>query len=272
MRKAILFIFSALLGLYILANGYLYSTQDNQIYTQRVNRIEIAELPNYAINLKTAGGIILSGVQLPSQKEDAPIILTFGGNAHDVTGLAHFLWKDVFEQQAGVVGISYRGYPNAVGQSGGVPNQKALEQDALQIYDMFSQENRPVYTVGYSLGTYFATYVASQRDVAGVGLIAPFASMLKMATDKYPYMLVKPLLKSPLRTDELLKGVKAPVHIFVAGQDGLIPDTHPLILKEKVKQLATYKVLTHATHNNVLHEPKLVLSLRELLNKDDVGH
>jgi hypothetical protein len=68
----------------------------------------------------------------------------------------------------------YRG----IGFSAGSPDVMAFRQDALRLYDALtsSRPGRPVIVYGFSLGTAMATYVASQRKVAGLILAGTIAT------------------------------------------------------------------------------------------------
>ena len=63
--------------------------------------------------------------------------------------------------------------------------EKALFKDALTLYDWLIKEQKipsqQIFIMGYSLGSGVATYLASQRSVQGVILMAPYASIKALA-------------------------------------------------------------------------------------------
>ena len=88
-------------------------------------------------------------------------LVYFGGNAEAVEAQ-----RDTFAQwfpSHTVYLPAYRGY----GASEGSPSEGALKQDALAFFDHAAARHASVDVIGRSLGSGVASYVASQRAVAG---------------------------------------------------------------------------------------------------------
>jgi alpha-beta hydrolase superfamily lysophospholipase len=124
----------------------------------------------------------LRGWEYASSNPNAPIILFFNGNGMTVDRSDSF-YRQLVQTGAELCVYDYRG----IGFSAGSPDVMAFRQDALRLYDSLaaSRPGRPVIVYGFSLGTAMATYVASQRKVAGLilaGTIATAAEELPVYT------------------------------------------------------------------------------------------
>lgn len=250
MKRSRLFLIpAALLAIYGGVATYFYSIQDAMIFPQTVKPLPPATRttnPNMQLISIGVNGAMLNGLLLPPLEkytEPPTLVLAFGGNAHDVTGFVAFLKNGVYRHaNVAVAGFSYRGYPNALGKpSTGTPTEENIEADALQIHDLMNMQVKPrrVVVIGYSLGTAVATYVAQQRPVAAVALLAPFSSMSDLVKYKYAFLPVDALLKYPFDTEARLKEMAArppgeyghpPLTIMYSPVDGLIPAGEPLKL------------------------------------------
>lgn len=259
---------------YIGGGAFLYNTQEDFIFPARINEIDAEPLQPYVQNITTPDGTVLNGLIIEGKAKNAPLVLAFGGNAHDVTGFTYFLHHEVFLREATVVGFSYRGYPNANGQSGGTPSQQNLEADAVFLYDHFTEKFAPqegqikTLTVGYSLGTAIATHVATKRDVSALGLVAPFASIGEIAAKKYWFYPTKKLLKHPFNTINIIPQVTAPILILEADNDGLIPPQHPtrLVKAATAAKKVELQTVPNTHHGSLPNDPTVPDRLRVLLD------
>ena len=256
---------------YLASMALVYTQQAKFIfpaaYGLRINKIEATPLAPHVETVTTPDGTELSGVVFESQTENAPLVLTFGGNAHDVTGFAYFLHHTVYEQKAHVVGFAYRGYPHANGHSAGKPTQDRVFADATHLYDIFTErfDANAVLTVGYSLGTSVAIHVAAERAVDGVGLIAPFSSITSVAQQNYWFYPVEQLLKYPFDSRQMLENVTAPILILAAEQDGVLPDNEAKKLAS-ANPKATVIALGDTDHVSVINDSSVPMHLRRLIN------
>jgi hypothetical protein len=121
----------------------------------------------------------LRGWKYPSSKPNAPVILFFNGNGMTIDRSDPF-YRQLVQTGAELCVYDYRG----IGFSAGSPDVMAFRQDALRLYDSLtaSSPGRPVIVYGFSLGTAMATYIASQRNVAGLILAGTIAS----AVEEFP--------------------------------------------------------------------------------------
>lgn len=144
---------------------------DEESYTALLECEEAEEL-----SIKTESGV-LGGWFLHQSKTQAPLVLYFGGNGENSSTAIKNLVNS--EEKRGAYSgchFAYVDYPS-YGKSEGDISAEALRKYALEVYDYLV--NRPevteVIVIGYSLGTGVANYLASEREVAGLILMAPYA-------------------------------------------------------------------------------------------------
>ncbi len=131
------------------------------------------------------------------------------------------MYKALFPDHA-IYAVNYRGY----GGSTGSPSQAALFQDALAIYDHVKANHLAVSTIGWSLGSGVATYLASERDINKLVLITPFDSILNVAKHQYPLYPIEQLLRDHYNSAAIAPKVDSKVLILIAEEDRLIPPAH----------------------------------------------
>jgi pimeloyl-ACP methyl ester carboxylesterase len=207
--------------------------QTSLILPARVNSVDTppASLNPEYLSLKTPDGNTLHGVLFAS-KNTSPttLILAFPGNMHNAVGFATYLKNNVFpEQDVAIAALSYRGYPNGITPpSTGTPSQKAMFEDGLFIYDTLFQRLHPavVKIVGYSIGTAVSNHIALHRPVESMALLAPIASIRRIAQDKYPWIPVRLLLRHPFATEDTIGALQTSTTIIYSHTDGLVPAAH----------------------------------------------
>lgn len=203
--------------------------------------------------LATDDGVLLRGwlVRGPAQGP-WPLVIYYGGNAEEVSWLL-----PEFSRMPGWAGllVNYRGY----GLSQGQPSEAALYRDALAIYDQILRraevDHRRVVIIGRSLGTGIATYLASQRPVAGVVLISPYDSLVRVARDVYPFLPVGLLLRHRFESDQRASTIHAPLLALAAAQDSIIRPERSRRLVEAWGGPARLQLLNGADHNDIHLHP-----------------
>lgn len=257
MKKIIL----SIVSLYMLAMGYLYVTQEAQIFpASSIEKEQIPTVPNSEkIALHVNESVVLEGLMRKDDQSDAGLLLYFGGNADDATHFAHYVRA---LKGYDILTFNYRGYVN----SSGKPSEKALFEDALRIYDTYAK-GRKVVLVGRSLGSGVATYVASKRESVGLVLITPYDSIVSMAHQKYPYFPTKWLLKHAFETVRYIQAVRAPIAIIEVENDTTIPRYHLEKLLAILSKPPLHVRLSNTTHGDVLEHPHFTKELQTLLGK-----
>lgn len=269
MKRILAVVGTALAATYLAFGAYLVATQGAVIFPQTVNSIQPPDFDNPAgleyLTLHTPDGATLNGLGFNTAAGQgvSPItlVLAFGGNAHDVTGMVRFLHRDVFpEATVAVAGLSYRGYPNALGRpSTGTPSQRALQSDAVQLYDTLVARLKPikVVVVGYSLGSAVGAYVARWRTVESLILAAPFASITQLAQAEYGIYPAALMVLHPFDTARLLGSITSHISLVYTPQDGLIPPTHPFLLQTANPKAKLIPLNPAVPHGDVLDHPTI---------------
>lgn len=121
----------------------------------------------------------------------------------------------------GLLMVSYRGYAGSTGS----PSEEGLRQDAQAAYDWLARSYAPARIVlyGESLGTGVAVRLATERQVAGLVLDAPFTSTEAVAAGIYPFVPVRWLMRDQFRSIDIIDQVKAPILILHGTADRVIP-------------------------------------------------
>ena len=246
----------------LLAAGFcllVYLTQARLIfYPQRITddaarALQRSFARSVAFELATQDGARLRGWWVRSQTlGPAPLVIYFGGNAEEVSWLVAEFSRP--SDRAAVL-VNYRGY----GLSEGEPSEAALYRDALAVYDQAIQrtdvDRGRVLVIGRSLGAGVATYLASQRPVAGVVLVSPYDSMVEVARSVYPFLPVNLLLRHRFESDKRAPLIHAPLLALVAAQDTLIRPERSRRLVQAWGGPARLEVLDGVDHNTIHLHP-----------------
>ncbi|MCW8885393.1 MAG: alpha/beta hydrolase [Motiliproteus sp.] len=157
------------------------------------------------------------------------------------------------------------------GDSQGRPSEKALKADALKIYDdILARHNvapEKVIVMGRSLGTGVATYVASQRQVAGVVLVTGYDSLVAVAASHYPFLPVRWLLHHRFESATLASEIPAPLLNLVAGQDRVVPAEHGYQLAQQWHGKVQTLSFQRANHLNITDEKGYWSAIQEFIQQ-----
>lgn len=111
-------------------------------------------------------------------------ILYFGGNLSHVDESVPYLLKNLSACKFNLVNFDYRGY----GRTSGVPDSKAMLDDALNIYDAVRTQTQGKLIIhGHSMGSFSAAHIASQRNPDGIILEATANNVTDIAMNVSPW-------------------------------------------------------------------------------------
>lgn len=243
----------ALIG-YIAVCGVMYFAQDRLLYFPAAE----SDRPGFhALRLKSGDATLKVWELHPGA---GPGMVYFGGQGDDVgQDLSDF--DTAFPDRA-IYLVNYRGY----GGSTGVPREAALISDAENVYDWVAARHSRIVAMGRSLGTGVATALASRRPVAGLVLVTPYDSIANVASDRYPWLPVRLLIKDPYDSKARIGQVKAPVLVLIAADDDSVlrPRTDALVAAIS-PGLAQVLVIPTATHNDIQNFPAYWPALKGFL-------
>ena len=192
-------------------------------------------------------GVRINGLHF-SVKTPLGLVLYFHGNSRSIKGWAKYA-KDFSRYNYDVVLVDYRGF----GKSTGNRNEHDMLNDMQFVYDTlckkYPQNHLIVY--GRSMGSGFATKIASDNTPRYLILDAPYFSFAKVVKRFLPILPLKFVLRYHLRTDKWLPKVNCHTYIIHGTKDWLIPIRN----SEKLQALNPRKItlikIEGGGHNNL---------------------
>jgi alpha-beta hydrolase superfamily lysophospholipase len=176
-------------------------------------------------------------------------VLMFHGNGGSVcnrTWWAQHLKSDGWN----LAMAEYPGY----GGDGNVPGQALLMENSLAVYDAIHERNPslPVVAFGESLGSGFATYVASERPMAGLVLSTPYPSITAVASHRFYGMLpISWMNRNPVPAELWAPKVSCAVLALHGDQDKLIPISMGRQQAANFKTAVEFVTVPGADHNDL---------------------
>ncbi len=188
-------------------------------------------------------------------------LLYFAGNSENY-------WQDIdtlsqeFNNFA-IYFMHYRGY----GASGGEPTKDSILHDAILLYDKICTRYKSITSIGRSLGSTIASYIANERDINKLVLVTPYSSIADIASYRYPFVPVKLLLKDNFDTLLYVPGIKSKTLVVLAENDKVIPHkySYKLIKAFKKTKPEVYTV-DDTTHGDIMDNPETVKIIKRFLN------
>lgn len=217
--SAIVVILSVYLGisilLYYLQEYFLFKPEklppDFEFYYEN-QRVE-------EYNLEARDGALINGLHF---KTDNPlgVVLYLKGNSKSMKGWGKFA-VDFTRHNYDVIMVDYRGF----GKSTGRRTQKNIKHDLQYVYNKIRERVKQDYIIlyGRSLGSGFATKLASTNRPQMLILDAPYYSLTKVTKRYLPFMPLSLIMRFPMPTYKWIRYVKCPIHIIHGTNDKLIP-------------------------------------------------
>ena len=211
----LLIIVSAIVILPVGIIIYLLFNQEDLFFIKCYDEIsynELLEKEEFELIKLDNGGDMVSGwMRYNSRTEKSPLIIYFGGNFQNSSKTFNKFFEGKYDYFAGynIISIDYPKY----GLSEGEISDENLFEEALLVYDysknleLVDQDN--IVVIGYSIGTGMATYLASQRDVKGLILVAPYDELLSIYNANLPifYGPLKNLTKYKLESKKYAENI-----------------------------------------------------------------
>lgn len=270
-RTAVRFISSLALG---VALGWLcfavvvYDMQDTLVFNPstlseaRLQTIATEYPQAETVEIVARDGAVLRGWLLPPQQADhatgataegkTPLVILFTGQGGEAS--RYFIMATQVPEAAWAF-INYRGY----GASDGTPSDQAFFDDATVIYDYFTArpdiDSEHVFALAGSMGTGVATYLASQRPLAGVVLFSPYDSIgAGVLQDLMPWLPTGRIFRNRFDAADYAPNVQAPLLAIVGTDDKVI---FPARSEELVRRWGGDKellVIPGGDHFNIYNE------------------
>ena len=274
--KVILFI---LIIYFIVFTVFIYFAQpymlfrpwhDKESYTKLKNMDNLVQ----EINVKNSFGENLNGwiIYNNSKTEKSPTVLYFlpnMGNSSNYVYLLIMADKLKYFEGYNLMVVDYPGY----GLSEGKPKEEHVLDTGTTLYDyavtLECVDNNKIVVMAYSIGTGVATYVASQRDITGLVLIAPYDDFSSIANGimNVFHGPFKSLQRFKFTSNIYAKNVKVSPLIFTSTGDKLIKKEYTDRLINCFTNIEKTVVFDGIGHNDYFHEQKVFDEINNYLQE-----
>ena len=206
-----------------------------------------------------------------TQPSATATLLFFGGNGFYLVQSRGYL-RTLTRPPVNALLWDYRGY----GRSDGSPSAETLRHDALAVYDSLiaqpSVTPERVLVWGHSLGSFMATYVASQRSVGGIVLENPATNVEDWTSHLFPWYVrlflgvdVDPALKE----DDNLRRIRqldVPL-LVVGGRDDPVtdPEMARRLHAEAASEQRRLVLVKGGGHNGLYEAPEVQDAYHDLV-------
>lgn len=235
----------ALVAAYVVVGGLLFAMQRQILFRPsgeamdpRVAGLGVGE----TVTIQTPDGEQLHGWFVPSNPGQTAVLHLHGNGATLANRIENY--REIIDSNFALLALSYRGYPGSTGS----PSERGLITDGLAAYDWLSERFSNVVIFGESLGAAVALAIATEREPSALVLEAPFSAVVDMAAARYPFLPVNWLVRDPFLSRERIANVMAPVLIFGAGRDQVVPGEHAKVLFELAREPKRLVFMDEADH------------------------
>ncbi|MFZ1705896.1 MAG: alpha/beta fold hydrolase [Saprospiraceae bacterium] len=218
----------------------------------------------YLIELKP--GVTISGIRFKCANPKG-VVFYLKGNSRSIKGWGKFA-IDFIRYSYDVIMIDYRGF----GKSTGMRTQEEIKDDLQLIYNKIKDKIEEKYIIlyGRSMGSGFATKLASMNNPRMLILDAPYYSMSKTTSRYLPFLPISWLLKYPIPTYKWIKYVTCPIHIMHGTKDTLIPFSSSIKLASIKPENTSLHPILGGGHNNLHNFESYHKTLSEIFTMDEI--
>ncbi|HRO70480.1 MAG TPA: alpha/beta fold hydrolase [Chitinophagaceae bacterium] len=243
------FIWYILLGIVVLSI-LIYLLQEKFIFKPEKLKKDFQfkyDIPFREYFFDIQPGVSINGLHF-YRENPSGLILYFHGNSRSIKGWAKYA-RDFYRYNYDVVLVDYRGF----GKSTGKRSEKEMLADMQFVYTTLkeSYDEQHIIIYGRSIGSGFASKLASDNNPRFLILDAPYYSFLKVVERFVPILPVRFVLRYHLRTDRWVPQVKCHIYILHGTKDWLIPIKH----SERLQKINPHKItlirIHGGGHNNL---------------------
>lgn len=213
-------------------------------------------------NFELEKDVNINGIhfKLPNPKG---VVFYLKGNSRSIKGWGKYA-VDFTRNNFDVLMVDYRGF----GKSTGKRSEEAILSDLQALYDLLKQQVDEKYIIlyGRSLGSGFATYLASFNSPRMLILDAPYYSLRHVIKKHLPLVPVQWVMRYSIKTHEWIENVKCPIHILHGTSDRLISFKNSINLCKSNLEMTRLYPIIEAGHNNMHTFKKYHEYLNEILN------
>jgi pimeloyl-ACP methyl ester carboxylesterase len=200
------------------------------------------------IDAEAGGRINGLWIRKSEKRSDRGIIFYFHGNADNL-----MRWGNVYQEFESfgydMFIPDYRGF----GKSKGKKSNRLLHRDAFLVYEKIAPyyRGRSIVLYGRSIGTGFATELASVISPDFLILEAPFSSIPDLFYAYYPFLPRWFIFHYRFDNKSMLQKTNCPVYIFHGDKDRIIPLSCARKLETFLKSMDRFWVISGAGHTNL---------------------
>jgi len=214
--------------------------------------------------IKMSDGIELNALHF-TRPNPKGVILYFHGNADNLKR-----WGEITAYLRSfnhdMLLFDYRNY----GKSGGEYNEDRMYQDAIELYNWINKKypENSIILYGRSLGSTFATYVASRANPNSLILETPFYGLKKLVDKKFHLFPYEELLNYNFPSYQYAKEVNCRVLIFHGTKDVIVPYQQGLDLHHSFKdEISTLITIDDGRHNDLINYPEYKNEISRFLSE-----
>tara|TARA_B100000401_G_scaffold372871_1_gene272103 strand:+ start:113 stop:931 length:819 start_codon:yes stop_codon:yes gene_type:complete len=244
---------SVLVFLYFYQRNLLYHPNENNYSGDKIS-VDIKK-----VKITTSDNIELLGWYHEKNPKNYKTLVFFHGNAGSLENRIHKL-NHFQDMDINFLIIAWRGFSG----NNGKPSEEGLYEDGRSTINWLIKNGirkEDIILYGESLGTGVATYLAQNKNFAGIILETPFTSMVDAAKKFYPYIPVNLILKDKFENSKKIKNINIPILIMHGEADQIVPFS----MGKKIFEMANEPKYSHFTkYDNHMMEynEKLVLALK----------
>lgn len=215
--------------LYVGVVIYIYAIQGRMLYLPDAAGPSLNVTPASAglefddIRLTADDGVGIHGWYIPG--ESTRTILFFHGNGGDISHRLQTI-QQLHSLGWSIFIIDYRGY----GKSGGQTTEQGMYLDATAAWQYLTEkrglESDDIVVQGRSLGGSVASWLAAEKQPAGLIVESSFTSVVDVARNFYWWLPVELMTRYKHPTQTHVAGVECPILIVHSRDDRLIPYQH----------------------------------------------
>jgi len=255
--RRVVVVLGVVLLLYGTACGYMWATQMEQVFEPTADWQTTPDrmgMKYEALRIPAGSGADqgeLDAWWVPSELEDAPVVLYFHGNYRNMgNNLDHT--RRLHDLGYNVLLADYRGYGRS---TGGKPSELKVFEDAETIWQYLIKQRgsqpEKTFIYGHSLGGAIAIDLAvNHPEAAGLITESTFTSMQAMGEKDYGFLPIGYLLHQRFASLQKVPQLKIPV-LFIHGTwDRKVPVAMASELYAAAPRPATLLLIEGGEHNN----------------------
>jgi pimeloyl-ACP methyl ester carboxylesterase len=264
MKKMLINLFTIALVLYVTSCVILYFYQEKLLFfPEKLENDYQFQFHNTfeEINTEVTDGRLLNGLLFKADTTKG-LIFYLHGNAGSLANWGE-VTKTYTDLNYDVFIPDYRGYGKSEGE---IKSQDEMFQDNQVIYNALKKKynEEQITILGYSIGTGFASKLASDNNPKQLILQAPYYSLTDLMKNTYS-ILPTFILRYKLETNEYLKKCKMPITLFHGDNDEVIYYNSSVKLNEAFKTQTTLITLENQGHNGMTDNEQYKAEIKRIL-------